>query len=184
MKRTLLMLAVAGAIFFTSCKKSSDSPGNGGGDTPRSEVPDEMVGKWLNGNFSMTDWYDYTGSWTGNAYERSTAFDLKKNGDASFFLIVQTYDGYCRTQGMTDLQGTVKFDEANHSFTLYPQQGRYRGFYSCQSDRNFDRAAGADELKAATYYYSFETIGGVKYMVIRFSPGDSEEGSYFKASSW
>ena len=177
------MLAVAGAILFTSCKKNSDTPGNVTGDTPRSEVPDEMVGQWLDGNFSMTDWYDYNGNWTGNAYERSTAFDFSKKGDASFFLMISTYDGYCRTQGLTDLQGTVKFDEANHSFTLYPQQGRYRGFYSCQPDQNFDRAAEADELKPTTYYYSFETSGGITYMVIRFSP-DSEEASYFKRTSW
>jgi len=63
----------------------------------------------------------------------------------------------------------VKFDEANRSFTLYPQRGNFRGLYSCFQSNNFDRAANADELHSVTYYYSFERIGGKEYMVIRFS---------------
>jgi hypothetical protein len=92
---------------------------------------------------------------------------FSKDGSAEFYLAINTYNGWCRTEGLTYQKGTVKFNEANHSFTFYPQQGNYRGLYSCSPESNFDRSAPADELKPATYYYTI-TIDefGKEWMVI------------------
>lgn len=155
-------------------------------DTPRSEVPDALVGNWLSGTFAMSDWWSYDGSqYEGNPYSQSVAFKFLKNGDAEFFLALASFDGACRTEAFTYLKGTVKFDEANHSFTLYPQQGNYRGFYSCSPSRNFDRPAQKSELNASVFYYTIETdTNGKEWMVIRFTDDPTETGTYFQITTW
>jgi hypothetical protein len=153
---------------------------------PTNKVPKELVGKWLNGTFSMSEWWSYDGKkYLGNPYSRSVAFTFSANGEAEFFLVIKTNSGYCTTEGFTFQKGNVVFDEAAQSFTLAPASGNYRGFYSCAASSNFDRPAKPEELKPATYYWSFETDDyGKKWLVIRFSPDKTAPGSYFKLSDW
>ena len=153
---------------------------------PLSKIPAELAGKWLNGTFSMSNWWSYDGKkYLGNPYTRSVAFNFSENGEAEFFLAIKTNTGYCSTEGFTYHKGTVKFDEANQSFTFYPAKGNYRGFYSCASGSNFDRAARAEELKPTTYYWTMEKDNnGQPMLVIRFSPDKSTAGSYFKPTTW
>lgn len=155
------------------------------GPAPR-DIPGELVGKWLNGSFSMSEWWSYDGKkYLGNPYTRSVAFDFSKSGDAKFFLVIKTNSGYCTTEAFTFLEGHVIIDEVKHSITLVPKKGNYRGFYSCAPGSNFNRPAKPEELKPTTYYYTMETdTNGQKYMVIRFSPGTAEAGSYFKPAQW
>src|SRR5919198_28779 len=99
MKKAPVFILLVALVFGACSKSDSDAviP-----NTPRSEVPDAMVGKWLNGTFSMSEWWSYDGTqYEGNPYERSVAFDLSKNGNAEFFLAVATFDGACRTEGFT-----------------------------------------------------------------------------------
>jgi hypothetical protein len=148
-------------------------------------IPAELVGKWLNGSFSMSSWWSYDGKkYLGNPYTRSVAFDFSKSGDAKFFLVIKTNTGYCTTEAFTYLEGNVVINEAERSITLVPKKGNYRGFYSCAPGSNFNRPAKPEELKSTKYYWTMETNNGEKYMVIRFSPNTSEAGSYFKPSDW
>lgn len=178
------MLALV--MLSVSCKKSADGPKGIDNSTPRTNVPTAMQGQWLSGTFSMSEWWSYDGTqYEGNPYERSVAFNLSPNGDAEFYLAVATYNGACRTEGFTYQKGTVAFNEAAHSFTFYPQQGNYRGLYSCTPGSNFDRDALASELHAVTYYYSFETDElGKEWMLIRFSADETEFPSYFQETNW
>src|SRR5689334_11362969 len=94
-----------------------------------SKIPTELVGKWLNGTFSMSNWWSYDGKkYMGNPYTRSVAFNFSNDGKAEFYLAIKTHTGYCSTEAFTFLEGTVVFDEAEHSFTVTPSKGNYRGF--------------------------------------------------------
>ncbi|MGZ8558902.1 MAG: hypothetical protein ACXWWC_11230 [Chitinophagaceae bacterium] len=148
--------------------------------------PSELVGKWLNGTFSMSNWWGYDGKkYIGNPYSRSVAFHFTATGEAEFFLAIKTHSGYCSTEGFSYQKGNVKFNDKAHSFTVYPEKGNYRGFYSCAAGSNFDRPAKNEELKPTTYYWSLEKDeSGQQWLVIRFSPDPSSAGSYFKATSW
>jgi hypothetical protein len=150
------------------------------------KVPPELTGKWLNGSFSMSNWWSYDGKkYIGNPYSRSVAFNFTENGEAEFFLVIKTHTGYCATEAFTYHKGRVKFNEADQSFTVYPESGNYRGFYSCAAGSNFERPAKKEELKPTTYYWSFEKDEyKQQYLVIRFSPDKSSPGSYFKSTSW
>jgi hypothetical protein len=186
MKVKLLFAALLAVVLASACEKTNDSDDKLIRDTPRSQVPGELLGKWLNGTFSMSNWYSYDGKqYLGNPYTRSSAFDFKKNGEAEFFQVIKTFNGMCSTEGFTTLKGTVQFNESNRSFTFHPQSGNYRGFYSCASSSNFNRAAKKEELKPTTYYYTIETdTNNQKWMVIRFDQQPGSAGSYFKPTNW
>jgi hypothetical protein len=180
MKSIILLSKLIAMLSFGTGDKTADVnpvPGN---------IPTELVGKWLNGSFSMSNWWSYDGKkYLGNPYTRSVAFDFSKSGEAKFFLVIKTNSGYCTTEAFTYLEGSVVIDEAQRSITLVPKKGNYRGFYSCAPGSNFNRPAKPEELKPTTYYWTMETdTNGQKYMVIRFSPGTSEAGSYFKPAQW
>ncbi len=150
------------------------------------KIPAALVGKWLNGSFSMSNWWSYDGKkYIGNPYTRSVAFNFTENGEAEFFLVIKTHTGYCSTEAFTYQKGKIRVNELDQSFTIYPDKGNYRGFYSCARSSNFDRPAKKEELKPTTYYWSFEkTEDGQQWLVIRFSQDKSAAGSYFKTSNW
>lgn len=150
------------------------------------KIPAELSGKWLNGTFSMSNWWSYDGKkYIGNPYSRSVAFNFLPTGETEFFLVIKTHTGYCSTEAFTYHKGNVKFNEADHSFTVTPEKGNYRGFYSCAAGSNFDRPARKEELKPTTYYWSFEKDeNNQQWLVIRFSPDKSSAGSYFKQTTW
>jgi hypothetical protein len=185
MKFNSFLLAIVASFTLLSCNAGSAS------DTVRktnanTKVPKELVGKWLNGTFSMSNWWSYDGKkYLGNPYTRSVAFTFTATGEAEFFMAIKTNTGYCSTEGFTYLKGTITIDEAAQSFTLTPSKGNYRGFYSCAARSNFDRPAKPEELKSTTYYWTMETdTNGQKWMVIRFSPDKTTSGSYFKPTEW
>lgn len=149
-------------------------------------VPAFPKGKWLNGTFSMSNWWTYDGKqYVGNPYTRSVAFNLSDKGKSEFFLIIKTNSGYCTTEAFTYLKGTVQFTEGEQSFTFVPESGNYRGFYSCAKGSNFNRPARPEELKPAKYYWSMEKDSqGEEMMLIRFSADQSSPVSYFKKAAW
>jgi hypothetical protein len=152
----------------------------------RQPVPEELVGKWLNGTFSMNNWWAYDGrEYLGNPYSRSAAFHFNKNGDAEFYLAVKNHTGNCSTEAFTFFKGAVSFNDAENSFTLTPAKGNFRVFYSCTPRLNTDRKARAEELKPTTYYWSMETDAQDKtWLVIRFSRDKNAAATYFKSTRW
>src|SRR5690349_12835361 len=69
-----------------------------------------LTGKWLNGTFSMSNWWSYDGKkYIGNPYTRSVAFNFTAAGEAEFFLVIKTHTGYCSTEAFTYQKGKVKF---------------------------------------------------------------------------
>jgi len=143
-------------------------------------------GKWLNGTFSMSNWWTYDGKqYVGNPYTRSAAFNFSEKGKSEFYLIIKTNTGYCTTEAFTYLKGTVQFTQGEQSFSFVPASGSYRGFYSCASGSNFNRAARSEELKPSKYYWSMEKDSqGQEMLVIRFSNDVSAPANYFKRAEW
>lgn len=152
----------------------------------KSVVPVFPKGKWLNGTFSMSNWWTYDGKqYVGNPYTRSVAFNFSEKGKSEFYLIIKTNTGYCTTEAFTFLKGTVEFTEGEQSFTFVPASGNYRGFYSCASGSNFNRPAKQEELKPTKYYWSVEKDNqGQEMLLIRFSNDASAPASYFKKAEW
>ncbi len=183
MKTNIIMLLVAIAV-VTGCSKKNDNISIP--VTPRSNVPANLSGQWLNGTFAMANWWSFNGTqWEGNPYARSTAFNFLPNGDAEFYQTIETYDGYCHIQAFTWMKGTVVVNETARSIKFYPQQGNYRGFYSCASGSNFSRDATASELQPSVYYYTIETdVNGKTWMVIHFEEDQSDAGSWFNETTW
>ena len=148
--------------------------------------PQLPTGKWLNGTFSMSNWWSYDGKqYVGNPYSQSIAFNFSEKDKSEFFLVIKTHTGYCSTEAFTYLKGTVKFTEGERSFTFTPASGNYRGFYSCASGSNFNRPARPEELKPTKYYWSMEKDSqGREMMAIRFNNDPASAASYFKKGDW
>jgi hypothetical protein len=155
-------------------------------ETPAVVQPLLPRGKWLNGTFSMSNWWSYDGKqYVGNPYSQSIAFNFSEKDKSEFFLVIKTNTGYCSTEAFTYMKGTVKFTEGERSFVFTPASGSYRGFYSCASGSNFNRPAKQAELKPTKYYWSMEKDSqGIDMLVIRFNNDPKSAGSYFKKGDW
>jgi len=176
-----VLLAVLSLVVLASCKKDKDndpSPSSAG----QGYVKPAAVGKWLHGSFAMASFWGYDGSYQGNPFSQSIAFDFKSNGSYEMYYTGQTNDFGCTRDAFSYFKGYAQFTDS--SFTVYPQSGKFRGYYSCNSSANFDRTADASELKVQKFYYTFETDANNKtWMVVKFDPAE-QTGSYFGPTTW
>jgi hypothetical protein len=184
-----IILVAMSLIVLASCSKDKDvvpvpNPNNNdnNGNSNPGNVPQEAVGKWLHGTFSMSEYWGYDGTYYGNPFSQSVAFYFMSNGNYEMYYTGQTNDYGCTTDAFSYYKGYVNFTDS--SFTVHPQEGNFRGYYSCNSSGNFDRPAAASELKVQTFYYTFETDTiNKKWMVVRFDPSD-QYPSYFAQTTW
>ena len=187
MKINLIIAAMA-LVSVVGCSKDDDNPipsnnnPNPTGNTNVGNVPSGVAGKWLHGTFAMANYYAYDGSYLGNPFTQSVAFDFKSNGEYEMFYAGQSNNYGCITSGLSNFKGTVNFTDS--TFTVHPQQGRFKGYYSCTPQYDFNRPATASELKVQTFYYHFETDNnGKKWFVVGFSSNDPYP-SYFSSTTW
>lgn len=136
----------------------------------QSKTPSEVVGQWSWGSFSMSNFWNYNGTYAGKPFEQAYVLDFKPNGEVEQYVINSTTSYSCRTEAFSYFKGKVKFNDDEQSFTLTQTSGNYRGFYSCYPSKNFKRDAKASELKSATFYYE---ISGNK-LLLRDSPNDAQ----------
>lgn len=141
MKRFLLSLALCLSLstVITACSKKDSTGGEqgGGGHTPRSKVPAELVGGyWQAGSFSMGQYSNYDGSYAGHAFEISTGYKfLNDKGDAEQYFYYTNTGYYCRDQILGYRKGTVKFDEQGKTFEFFAASGNYRRYDACGSSQ-------------------------------------------------
>jgi hypothetical protein len=141
MKQLLFIVGLAAVLGTTSCKKEGGiDPTN----TPRTEVPDEIVGAWADGSFDFEFWENYReGYWAGrNAAPTREAMIFTKAGDAKFYRYEFAYGMY---EELIDCTGTVTFN-GDGTFNFYPRQGRKRFYNTRHSEDNKDRALTSEEL--------------------------------------
>lgn len=125
----------------SSCQKSGSSkPGanqsdGNYGNNPKAPVPDELVGYWLTGTSSITNFWDYNGSYGGNALELAVGYRFFKNGTAKQYFYYTKTTTYCRDQVLGYREGTVVFNSADKTFRFYAASGNYRRFDACGSQQ-------------------------------------------------
>jgi hypothetical protein len=179
-----IILSLATMVLLASCSKDEDTkptPGNPG-NPGNGNAPAEIVGQWQHGTFAMADYWGYDGSYQGNPFTQTIAFDFKSDGTYEMYYAGQTNNYGCINDAFSYFKGVVQFGDS--TFTTVPTEGRYRGYYSCTPQYNFNRPAAAHELKTQTYYYHFETdVNNKKWLVIGFIPTDPYP-SFFSASTW
>ncbi|WP_234734234.1 hypothetical protein [Tellurirhabdus bombi] len=148
--------------------------GGGGG-----KIPSSVVGKWSYGVFSPSNFWGYDGVYKGNAYEQALVFVFNANGTYEQYVINSVMAYNCRTEAYTYFKGSVKVNEANHTLTITPTEGRQRGYYSCAPKSNIDRPAKASEMKQETFTYQVDGKAGIK-----LSDAEAPNGVYLKAIAW
>ena len=182
-----LILVLTTLVLLSACDKDDDnnptpSGNNDGNGNSNGNVPAEILGQWLHGTFAMSDYWAYDGSYMGNPFTQSVAFDFKSNGTYEMFYIGQTNNFGCINDAFSWFKGTVQFQDS--TFTVTPTEGRFRGYYNCTPQYDFDRPALASELVTKTYYFHFETDTNNKtWLVIGFVPNDPYP-SYFSKTEW
>jgi hypothetical protein len=146
MKKLFILLGMLTALSSSSCKKY-DQAANDQGNTPRTQVPDEIVGAWDDGALDFAMWENYReGYWAGrNAAPSREAMVFSKNGDAKFYRYEFAFGLY---EELIDCTGTVTFN-GDGTFTFYPVKGRKRFYDSRHSSNNKDRALTTAELADA-----------------------------------
>ncbi|HYC27389.1 MAG TPA: hypothetical protein VEB42_01220 [Chitinophagaceae bacterium] len=177
MKQLFLFLSLISAL--TNCKPDSGKSDNPSG-TPRTEVPDELVGAWEDGSIDFVMWENYReGYWAGrNAAPTREAMVFSKNGDAKFY----RYEfGLNQYEELIDCTGTVTFN-GDGTFTFYPVKGRKRFIDSRYAPNSSDRALKASELSspkiAGKRGYSY--IGTSNPPVIRITVPGSAPYNWYK----
>jgi hypothetical protein len=101
--RTIGTATLALCIALLPACGSGDGPSGPGddGNSPRTAVPDELVGQWYSGNVSPTDYYNpNTGSWSGAGYGEGVLYKFTRDGhyEFAFQLTSRLYDCYTLTQ--------------------------------------------------------------------------------------
>ncbi len=118
---SLLMLAAV-TTTFTACEK--DDPAKDKIETPKTTVPDELVGKWSAGDFDITEFLSYNGTSQPDATEM-VAYSIAKDGTAEQFIYYRFEDG---KQTLTHRKGSVTFNETTHALQFCPAEGTIRNF--------------------------------------------------------
>ena len=179
--KKLLVVALS-LIVFASCKKDKDGDPAPNGGTKNGYVPAAAVGKWLHGTFAMAEYWGYDGTYHGNPFSQSVAFEFKSDGSYEMFYTGQSNNFGCTMDAFSYYKGYAVFTDS--TFTIHPQSGRFRGYYNCISGKDFDRPAESDELKVQTFYYSYETdTNKKKWLVTKFNATD-QFPTYFGETSW
>ena len=172
--RRALRAGVLAAGMLLVCAGCGSDSGTGPNDIPRSDTPPELVGEWLFGVISPTDYHDASsGQWIDNAYGLSVHFEFTGGGRYTQAILIHSYIGSCRTQIYVYNEGTSVVDGS--TIRVYPTKGRIRSKDSCNEQYNYDRPDDLAAKQGDTYLWSLEENpnDGKTYLMIRFP---EEEG--------
>ncbi|WP_146011011.1 hypothetical protein [Siphonobacter sp. BAB-5405] len=142
------------------------------------------TGKWSYGRFSPTSFWSTDGSYKGAANEQAMALHVQANGTFEMYVLNSATYYNCRTSSYTYWKGTMQ--PGNQTFTLTPQQGTYRGEYSCYPGKNFKRPANNQEIAAAQkqYRYAWEKDREGRTALRIFFGADDQQGALFTPGHW
>jgi hypothetical protein len=172
MKQALLyiILFVAPLSIFAQTNNAKKTNGN---------VPDELIGHWQVGTFSLTNfWNPTTGQYVGNAGEASTSYKISKDGTAEEFFIYNSTSYNCRTEILGYRKGTIKINEAEKSFTFCPTSGYYRTANCFKKD--WTRKEYGDKDLYPQYQFTYYWTIQDGNLVVKKSPTASTTTTYKK----
>ena len=154
MKNTLLFFALAIALFVSSCKKDNASPSIP--NTPRTDVPVSLRGTWMNGNFSLIDyWSQDPEEYLGNGLELAFAFKFNADGTYEQYFTAKTVIGTVITYHQSVTKGTVEINEAAKTIVTHPNSAHYKRTENGTTKE--DRDMNLDELEDNSYTYETGT---------------------------
>src|SRR3954469_121440 len=109
MKKLTLFLMIALVSAMVSCSKSD----SGVPSTPRTDVPEEIRGNWMFGNFSMTEyWSQDPSEYLGQGIEMAFAFTFNADGTFTQYFTAGTVMNGVQTFQQSVSKGTVEADPA------------------------------------------------------------------------
>jgi hypothetical protein len=177
MKKVSLYLFTVLALFTvaTSCKKDKhETP-----ITPKTEIPDSYVGKWIIGNVNPAHFADFDGSRDADMVN-TIAYELRKDGTAVQFIYIYEEDAVKQT--LTQRKGTVSFDAATNTLKFNPTEGRYRIFQNGNKTEDAINASGLYPNYAPQYRNSsIQQQDDVTYLV---GTNDQNETVGFAKVNW
>lgn len=158
------------------------------GNHPRSVVPDELVGYWIAGVSSISNFWGYNGSYQGPANEIAVGYMLYKDGRIKEYFYYTSTSTYCRTQVLGYKQGTVRIDIEARKFEIYYANGHYRSFNTCGSanppgfgeTKQYTAAELSPAKKANLNNWTIQEVNNKQTLVVPI--GDGEVQYYVKSA--
>lgn len=173
-----MLTFVAFSVMFTACKKDKHEKDKI--VTPKTEVPDEMVGKWSAGDFNITQFFSYNGTSQPDATEM-VAYSIAKDGTAEQFIYYRFTDG-SNKQTLTHRKGSVTYNAGTGTLQFCPSEGTIRNFVDAAKTEG---AIAKDGLYPA-YAPKYRDVSVEPYQQHMFLVGinDQEELVGFLKGSW
>jgi hypothetical protein len=176
MRKISFYLFAVLAVFTlaTSCTKDPEVR-----DTPKTEIPDDYVGKWIIGNVNPNHFASYDGTRQDDMMN-TIAYTLRKDGTAEQFIYI--YEENDDKQTLTWRKGTLTFDEATATLKFNPTQGKMRIFENGSETENNISGSGLYPKYAPAYRNcTFEDDGNARFLV---ATNDYNETVGFAKANW
>ena len=122
MKKILLLLVAAIQISMIGCKKDSDVAEDSV-RTPRTPVPDELVGRWAITSISGSNVFNIPTGTTYNTNEAFLGYTINKNGTIQEHGYLSTYQSGISTWTKWTLTGSVELE--GDAITFHRDKGSY-----------------------------------------------------------
>lgn len=184
-RRALATASLLFAAAVSACGNevnAATGPGdNNNGDGNNAAFPAELVGTWVHGIVSPTNFYDaYTGAWVSNAYGTSVLFEFGPNGTYKQSILIATSAYSCRTQVFVYNEGKAVVE--GNTFKVYPTKGTVRSRDNCNAAYNFDRADNIAAKQGDLYGWTFKLHDDGKTYLLIGVKGDMSNPSFFRHS--
>jgi hypothetical protein len=180
--KTTIAIILAATLGAAGCGTEDDDPGAGApaGESPRTEVPDELVGAWEAGYIDFELWEDYPeGRWAGrDAVPTREAMVFEQDGDAKFYRYAFARNLY---EELVDCAGTVTF-AGDGTFTFHPVSCRKRFNDFTNDVRDADRDLAGEDLLDPRWAgkRGYEYLGASDPPAIRITVPTSAPYNWYK----
>ena len=138
MKKLTLLLIVVTLCATVACSKSDSNNPEG----PRTDVPGEVQGNWMYGNFSMTEYWDqYPGDYIGPGFEIAFAFTFNANGTYMEYFTSSYVTNGVRTYLQSVTKGIIEVVPGAKVIKTHASQVHYRKTIGTQvvEDRDLNK---------------------------------------------
>lgn len=167
------LAACGGDASAATAPDGNDGAGNG------TSFPTELVGTWVYGVISPTNFHDaYTGAWVDNAYGTAVLFEFRPNGTYTQSILIATRAYSCKSQVFIYNEGRAVVEGA--VIKAYPTTGSIKARDTCVAANNYDRPDNVANKQGSQYGWTFKLHDdGKTYLLIGVN-NDMSNPSYFR----
>ena len=157
MQKFFLIPLLAIAALMGSCEKDNTTNTDEYGDGPRTNIPGTLLGNWMYGSFSMTEyWNQNPADYIGNAFELAVAFKFNTAGTYDHYFTSKTVIGGISTYHQSLTKGTIEINEADKTITTHARSAHYKQTKNGTTTDNRDLAEN-EITKTIMYTYELRT---------------------------